>query len=51
MLDDELKAAILEELPKDLPVLFFSSVTRQGLTQLKDLLWNTLNLPENQIEG
>lgn len=49
MLDDELKAAIKEELPKDLPVLFFSSVTRQGLTQLKDLLWSTLNLPENQI--
>lgn len=51
MLDDELKAAIREELPKDLPVLFFSSVTRQGLTQLKDMLWNTLNLPENQIES
>ncbi len=49
MLDDELKAAIREELPKDLPVLFFSSVTRQGLTQLKDMLWNTLNLPENQL--
>ena len=49
MLDDELKAAIKEELPKDLPVLFFSSVTRQGLTQLKDLLWTTLNLPENQL--
>lgn len=51
MLDDELKAAIREELPKDLPVLFFSSITRQGLTQLKDLLWNKLNLPENQIES
>lgn len=49
MLDDELKAAIKEELPKDLPVLFFSSVTRQGLPQLKDLLWSTLNLPENQL--
>jgi GTP-binding protein len=49
MLDDELKAAIKEELPKDLPVLFFSSVTRQGLPQLKDLLWTTLNLPENQL--
>ena len=42
MLDDELKAAIARELPKDIPHVFFSSVTQQGLTALKDLLWKTL---------
>lgn len=45
MLDDELKEAIAKELPKKIPHVFISSVTGQGLSQLKDLLWNTLNAP------
>ena len=45
MLDDELKEAIAKELPKKIPNVFISSVTGQGLSQLKDLLWNTLNAP------
>lgn len=43
MLDDELKQAVAKELPTDIPYLFISSVTNQGLTALKDLLWKTLN--------
>ena len=43
MLDDELKAAIKNELPKNIPSIFISSVTGKELPQLKDLLWNTLN--------
>ena len=43
MLDDELKAAILNELPSEFPVVFFSSVTQQGLQKLKDVLWEVLN--------
>jgi GTP-binding protein len=42
MLDDELKRAISAELPKEIPHLFISSVTQQGLLELKDLLWKTL---------
>jgi len=42
MLDDELKAAIAKELPAAIPHVFFSSMTQQGLTALKDLLWHTL---------
>lgn len=45
MLDDELKEAIKKELPPDVPSLFISSLTNQGLTELKDLLWQTLNKP------
>lgn len=45
MLDDELKQAISKEMPADIPHLFISSVTNQGLTQLKDLLWSLLNKP------
>ena len=43
MLDEELKTEIEKELPKDLPSLFISSVTQQGLTELKDLIWKKLN--------
>ncbi|MEY2918114.1 MAG: GTPase ObgE [Bacteroidota bacterium] len=43
MLDEELKIAIEKELPKNIPHVFISSVTMQGLQELKDLLWKTLN--------
>lgn len=43
MLDAELKTAIAKELPKNIPHVFISSVTGAGLSELKDLLWNTLN--------
>jgi GTP-binding protein len=47
MLDDELKDAIKKELPANIPLLFISSITNKGLTELKDLLWETLNKPQS----
>ena len=41
MLDEELKSAIEKELP-GVPHIFISSVTGEGLVELKDLLWNAL---------
>jgi GTP-binding protein len=43
MLDDELKKAIEKDLPENIPHIFISSVSQQGLTELKDLLWKALN--------
>ncbi len=43
MLDDELKEAIKKELPGGVPNIFISSIANQGLMQLKDLLWASLN--------
>ncbi|MBS1688410.1 MAG: GTPase ObgE [Bacteroidetes bacterium] len=43
MLDDELKEAIAETLPTDIPHLFISAVTQQGINTLKDVLWTALN--------
>jgi len=43
MLDEELKIAITKELPSNIPLVFISSITNKGLTELKDLLWETLN--------
>ena len=43
MLDEELQGFLEEELPKDIPTLFISSVSQQGITELKDLIWKKLN--------
>lgn len=46
MLDDELKEAIAATLPKDIPHFFISAVANQGLTELKDMLWQSLTTEE-----
>lgn len=43
MLDDELKAQMVPDLPKDVPYIFISSVAQQGLVELKDLIWARIN--------
>lgn len=49
MLDDELKEELSKELPCDLPTLFISSVTGEGITELKDLLWREINSEQNMV--
>lgn len=43
MIDEELEEEIRQTLPTDVPVAFFSSVTGNGLMELKDLIWNELS--------
>jgi GTP-binding protein len=43
MLDEELKNAIRKELPKTVDHVFISSVSGEGIVELKDKLWNLLN--------
>jgi GTPase len=43
MLDDELRTEMKRELPQDLPAIFISSVTNQGILELKDLIWRHLH--------
>ncbi len=49
MLDDELMEQMRAELPQDVEALFISSVAQRGLTELKDLLWRTINDERNRI--
>lgn len=42
MLDDELKSEIRTQLPA-IPSIFISSITGEGIKELKDVLWKTLN--------
>jgi GTP-binding protein len=32
-----------KELPKNIPAIFISSVAQKGLTELKDMLWESIN--------
>ena len=43
LIDKELEAEILPTLPKDIPHVFISSITQEGLSELKDQLWKALN--------
>jgi GTP-binding protein len=43
MLDEELKEALSKELPENIPSVFISAITNQGITELKDLIWKTLH--------
>ena len=43
MLDDELKKEIKPHLPRKIPAVFISSVANEGIKELKDLIWKTLN--------
>jgi GTP-binding protein len=50
MIDEELREALRAELPDDkqgdgtpVPVLYISAVAGQGLTELKDVLWDQMN--------
>jgi len=42
MLDNELTAEIRKDLPK-IPTVFISSITGTGISDLKDMLWKSLN--------
>ncbi|MCB0641882.1 MAG: GTPase ObgE [Phaeodactylibacter sp.] len=42
LIDAELKELLKPEIPSELPHVFISSVAQQGLNQLKDLLWETM---------
>lgn len=49
MLDAELREAIEATLPADLPHVFISAVTGQGIDELKDVLWGAVSDVNNQI--
>jgi GTP-binding protein len=42
LLDDELRTELSKDLP-DIPAVFISSITGNGINTLKDLLWNVMN--------
>lgn len=48
MLDEELMDEIAKTLPTDVPHVFISAVTGQGISELKDVLWRAINDESNR---
>jgi GTP-binding protein len=43
LIDDDIQEQLIEpELPKGIPHIFISAIAEQGIQELKDLLWKTL---------
>ena len=54
MLDTELKKELKTQLDKEFkgtPYLFISSIAQEGLTELKDKLWQMLNIEDSIVEN
>jgi GTP-binding protein len=49
MLDEELMNEIEATLPDDIPHVFISSVTGDGLVNLKDVLWRAITDDSNRL--
>ena len=47
--DDELIDMLRPGMPDGVPTVFISSVAQKGLTELKDVLWRTINDERNRI--
>lgn len=43
MLDEELKKEMEREVPEEIQSIFISSLTNQGIVELKDMIWSTLH--------
>lgn len=51
LLDEELKEAIAPSLPSDIPHVFISAITGEGLVELKDALWRAITDDANRVES
>ena len=49
LIDEELKDMLSENLPEDVPHVFISAATGEGIQELKDILWGELNSEENRL--
>lgn len=45
IVSDEDRIELKESIPADIPYMFISSVTQEGIEQLKDKIWHTINAP------
>ena len=51
MVDEELKRLRADEVPSDLPSIYISAVTGEGMTALKDLLYEMIISNRENYDG
>jgi GTP-binding protein len=50
LIDGEIIELLKKDLPEEIPAVFISAVSGQGLEELKDVLWKTMNLESREEE-
>jgi GTP-binding protein len=45
VLSEEERAALQKQIPQNIPSILISAITQEGIEQLKDQVWNAINLP------
>jgi len=45
ILSEEERSELKTKLPKEIPTIFISAITQEGIEQLKDWIWNMINEP------
>ncbi len=51
LIDEELETLLADTLPDDVPHVFISAITGQGINDLKDVLWQHLNAESNKLKA
>jgi GTP-binding protein len=49
LIDEKTKQKIIKKIPEGMPYVFFSAVTQIGLNELKDVIWENINKPVEEI--
>jgi GTP-binding protein len=49
MLDDELMVEVKKLVPNDIQTVYISSISGQGIPELKDLIWTEINKESNKV--
>lgn len=50
LIDEKEKKKIAKKIPSGLPYVFFSSLTQEGISELKDIIWQSINSKDSEIE-
>ena len=50
LIDEKEKKKLAKKIPPGLPFVFFSSLTQEGISELKDIIWQNLNSKDSENE-
>jgi GTPase len=49
LIDGKTKQKIVKKVPEGIPYVFFSAVTQDGLSELKDVIWENINKTDDEL--
>lgn len=49
LIDEKTKQKIIKKIPEGIPYVFFSAITENGISELKDIVWENINKTEEDL--